>query len=138
MGTAAQYVATDLRGPLPAGPWDAVVSALAIHHLDDEAKAQLFARVHAGLAPGGIFVNAEQVAGPTALFDDAYATWHARAATALGATAGEWAAAQARMREDRTASVDRHLGWLRDAGFRDSDCLFKHHNFAVLVARRAG
>ena len=42
------------------------------------------------------------------------------------------------MREDRTATVERQLGWLRDAGFRDADCPFKHHSFAVLVARRAG
>ncbi len=29
------YVERDLADPLPDGPWDAVVSALAIHHLDD-------------------------------------------------------------------------------------------------------
>lgn len=55
----------DLADPLPTPrPWDAIVSALAIHHLDDAAKRELFARVHAALAPGGMFVNAEQVAGP--------------------------------------------------------------------------
>ena len=138
LGGAARYVTSDLRDPLPAGPWDAVVSALAVHHLDDGGKAALFARVHAELAPGGVFVNAEQVAGPTALFEDAYGAWHARSAATLGATEDEWAASRARMLEDRSASVERQLGWLRDAGFADADCLFKDHGFAVLVARRAG
>ena len=131
-------VVADLRDPLPAGPWDAVVSALAIHHLYDGEKAALLRRVHAALAPGGVFVNAEQVAGPTALLDDANATWHARRAAELGASDDEWSGAVERMRHDRTATVERQLAWLREAGFADADCLFKDHRFAVLFARRAG
>lgn len=138
LGERTEYITANLTSPLPDGPWDAVVSALAIHHLDDRDKSDLFCRVHAALAPGGIFVNAEQVAGPTALFDDAYALWHARRAQELGATDAQWGASQTRMRQDRTASVERHLAWLREASFADADCLFKDHNFAVVAARRAG
>lgn len=136
LGDRARYVTGDLAGPLPEGPWDAVVSALAIHHLTDAGKADLFARVLEGLAPGGVFVNAEQVAGPTAWLDDLYARRHEQAARALGATDDEWAAAQDRMRHDRCASVEQQLAWLHAAGFADADCLFKDHRFAVLVARR--
>jgi tRNA (cmo5U34)-methyltransferase len=50
-----------LEDPLPNGPFDVVVSALAIHHLDGPAKADLFARVAALLAPGGRFVLADVV-----------------------------------------------------------------------------
>ena len=52
IGDSARYVVADLADPLPAGPWDAIVSALAIHHLDDPAKRDLFARVRAALAAG--------------------------------------------------------------------------------------
>ena len=54
-----------LTDPLPPGPFGAVVSALAIHHLTDAEKRDLFARVLDVLEPGGIFVNAEQVLGDT-------------------------------------------------------------------------
>ena len=50
-----------LEDPLPGGPFDVVVSALAIHHLDGPAKADLFRRVAALLAPGGRFVLADVV-----------------------------------------------------------------------------
>jgi tRNA (cmo5U34)-methyltransferase len=50
-----------LEDPLPDGPFDVVVSALAVHHLDDAAKADLFGRVAALLAPGGRFVLADVV-----------------------------------------------------------------------------
>ncbi|WP_238425384.1 class I SAM-dependent methyltransferase [Micromonospora parastrephiae] len=55
-------VVADLADPLPSGRYDAVVSALAIHHLDDAGKRALYRRAAAALAPGGVFVNAEQVA----------------------------------------------------------------------------
>ena len=50
-----------LEDPLPAGPFDLVVSALVVHHLDAAAKADLFRRVAAVLAPGGRFVLADVV-----------------------------------------------------------------------------
>jgi tRNA (cmo5U34)-methyltransferase len=51
----------DLAGPLPPGPYDLVVSALAIHHLEGERKAELFERVAASLAPGGCLVMGDVV-----------------------------------------------------------------------------
>jgi len=136
LGERAEIVVADLADPLPAGGFDAVVSALAIHHLGDEDKRALFARVAAALPPGGVFVNAEQVAGPTPCFDRRYRDWHETASAAAGATPEEWAGAVELMRHDRCADVESQLHWLREAGFDAADCLFKHHCFAVLVARR--
>jgi tRNA (cmo5U34)-methyltransferase len=135
LGGRGAYVRADLTDPLPDGPWCAVVSALAIHHLHDAGKRDLFRRVHEALSPGGVFVNAEQVAGPSAFFDDHYRRWHERESKARGATPQEWDAAVDRMRHDRCASVEAQLAWLRDAGFADADCLFQDHRFAVLVGR---
>jgi tRNA (cmo5U34)-methyltransferase len=138
LGDRHAYVQADLRHPLPEGPFCAVVSALAIHHLEDADKRTLFARAHDALAPRGVFVNLEHVAGPTAALEERYARWHESTARALGATDEEWAGAEDRMRHDRCATVADQLDWLRAAGFDDADCVFKDHRFAVLVARRPG
>jgi tRNA (cmo5U34)-methyltransferase len=138
LGDGVRYLVADLTDRLPDGPWDAVVTALAVHHLDDDAKCGLFARVHAELAPGGVFVNAEQVAAPTARLDAAFRAWHRERALALGASEEDWRAAEERMALDRRASVEAQLGWLRDAGFADAGCLFQDRCFAVLVGLRAG
>jgi tRNA (cmo5U34)-methyltransferase len=50
-----------LQDELPAGPFDLVVSALAVHHLDPREKAELFRNVADRLAPGGRFVLADVV-----------------------------------------------------------------------------
>jgi tRNA (cmo5U34)-methyltransferase len=137
LGEVASYVTGDLAEAPPPGPWDAVVSAMAIHHLKDAGKRELFARVRHALSPGGVFVNAEVVGAPTPLLERTYADWHERRARELGASASEWAGAVERMGADHLATVEDQLAWLRSAGFQDADCLFKDHAFAVLVARRA-
>jgi tRNA (cmo5U34)-methyltransferase len=64
-GRLAEYDAAlqvaDLLDPLPEGPFDLVVSALAVHHLDGPGKAELFRRVAAVLQPGGRFVLGDVV-----------------------------------------------------------------------------
>jgi tRNA (cmo5U34)-methyltransferase len=50
-----------LEAPLPAGGFDLVVSALAVHHLVSNEKRDLFRRVAGALRPGGRFVLADVV-----------------------------------------------------------------------------
>jgi tRNA (cmo5U34)-methyltransferase len=83
-----------LEDPLPEGPFDLVFSALAVHHLDGPAKADLFARVAAVLEPGGRFALADVVVP-----DDP-----ADAVTPLSPGF------------DLPSRVDEQLGWMRDAG----------------------
>ncbi|MFI7523138.1 class I SAM-dependent methyltransferase [Micromonospora globbae] len=129
-------VVADLADPLPAGRYDAVVSALAIHHLDDDGKRALYRRAADALVPGGVFVNAEQVAGPTPALDRRYdEVWTARI-TELGSDADEIAAARERMRHDRPAPVADQCRWLAEAGLADVDCFFKEWRFAVFGGRR--
>lgn len=137
----ASFVVGDLRDPLPdagGAGWDAIVSALAIHHLDDAGKRDLFARVHAALRPGGVFVNAEQVLGRTAEIQAGYRAWHRATSAALGTTAEEWAASEERMAHDIWAPVGDQIAWLEAAGFPDADAPFRDHCFAVFVARKPG
>jgi tRNA (cmo5U34)-methyltransferase len=128
----------DMSGALPPGPFDAVVSALAIHHLEHPEKRALMGRVHATLAPGGVFVNAEQVDGPTAELTALYAQRWAEDCRARGASEEEIAGARDRMRHDRSTDVETQLGWLRDAGFAGADCTYKSWRFAVLIAGKEG
>ena len=42
---------------LPDAAFDTVISALSIHHLEDEDKLKLFARIYDRLPSGGLFIN---------------------------------------------------------------------------------
>jgi tRNA (cmo5U34)-methyltransferase len=129
---AAVHVA-DMAGTLPVGPFDAVVSALAIHHLEHADKRRLFSRIHDALAPGGVFVNAEQVAAPAAWLQDAYTDRWISDCRGLGASESEIGASVRRQAHDRWADTGSQLGWLREAGFATADCVYKRWGFAVYV-----
>lgn len=111
--------AADLADPLDAlGDVDAVVSALAIHHLEDDRKRSLFGEVRRGLRPGGLFADLDVVASATD-------RRHREFLTAIDRPADD--------PEDRLANVEDQLRWLHDAGFVEVDCLWRWRGFALLV-----
>lgn len=124
-----------LTAPLGAGRC-AVVSSLSIHHLDDPGKQLLFGRAYEALRTGGVFVNADQVAGPTPELEERYKTLWLEQVRAQGATEAQIAASLYRQREDRCAPVEAQLAWMREAGFADADCFYKDGRFAVMAGTR--
>ncbi len=118
------------------GKYDAVVSALSIHHLPDEQKRLLFKRIHGALKENGVFVNAEQFRGATPEMERLnHARWLSRARD-LGVGEQDLAAAIERMKFDRSATLDDQLEWMREAGFRAIDCAYKNLIFAVYSGRK--
>jgi len=124
----------ELTDELPVGPFDAVVSGLAIHHLEHEDKRDLFARIRRVLVPGGIFVNVEQLLAPSPRLEGMYDRQHEAHVHASGTSAEAWAAGRQRMTYDIPADLDSQLGWLRTAGFAQVDCLAKDWRFATYAA----
>lgn len=129
------YVLGDfLTGDL-GGPWDVVISAFAIHHLTDEGKRVLFARIAKALKPQARFINTEQVAGPTPLMDHHYATLWESDIRANGIDDAGVAAAADRMQYDLPTPTWTQLQWMQDAGLTEVDCLYKNWRFATLTGR---
>lgn len=122
--------------PIDPSTYDAIVSALSIHHLPDAAKQTLFARILPALKPGGLFINAEQILHATPELEvEARTTW-LNEVRALGATEQQITDSLLRQTEDRCATIADQLTWLADAGFTGVQCTFTRGRFAVLHARR--
>jgi len=136
LGDRAATAVGDMYREIPEGPWDAVISALAIHHMTDEGKRTVYEAAFRELKPGGIFVNAEHVRAETPEMQDYFAEWHRRQAFDKGLTDQEWAEAEERMSHDHLTPVSDQLEWMREIGFTDVDCLWKDHGFAVLFGCR--
>ena len=110
----------DLGLPLgDAGPADVVVSGLAIHHLEDERKQELFGEIHALLTPGGVFANLDLVSAASPRL-------HERFRREIGRTEDD--------PSDRLADLSEQIGWLREVGFGEVDCHFKWLELALVVA----
>ena len=113
----------DFSFPLPfseIGRFDVVVSALAIHHLADERKRQLYNEVFEVLNAGGVFCNLEHVSSPTQ-------SLHLRFLNQIGMTLDK---------EDpsnKLLDVETQLSWLKEIGFVDVDCNWKWLELALIV-----
>jgi tRNA (cmo5U34)-methyltransferase len=102
-----------LEEPLPGGPFELVVSALAVHHLDPAGKRDLFRRVAGVLAPGGRFVLGDVVV--PARSEDAQIPI-------------DWVV-------DLPDRADDQLEWLRAAGL-EAELVWSDRDLAVLRAAR--
>jgi len=121
---SVELIEHDLAQPLgDLGRFDAVVSSLAIHHLEHERKRELYGEVLRALVPGGTFANLEHVASPSERLHRAF-----------------FAAIEEPLERedpsDRLIDVETQLGWLREHGFQDVDCHWKWRELAVLTGVR--
>ncbi len=96
----------------------------------------LFERIGGVLRPGGVFVNAEHVGGPTPWLERRYRQLWREACQAAGASAEEIGAAEVRMEADRLSDVHSQLVWMAEGGLEECDCFFKRLHFAVLAGWR--
>jgi trans-aconitate methyltransferase len=110
----------DLRERLPeTGGIDAFVSGLALHHLEDERKRELFGEVHGQLRPGGVFANLD-------LVRSASSRLHERFRREIDREKDD--------PTDRMAGLGELIGWLREVGFSEVDCHFKWLELSLVVA----
>jgi tRNA (cmo5U34)-methyltransferase len=130
------FLVADYARDFPGGRYELVVSALSVHHLEDADKRVLFGNVYEALVDGGLFVNADQVLGPTPEIEKAYRQSWLRRVRERGVAEDDLASALARMEEDKMSTLDAQLGWLKGIGFQAVDCWYKNHSFAVYSGRR--
>jgi SAM-dependent methyltransferase len=128
-----------------SGPFDAVVSGFAIHHLPDVRKRALYGEIRDLLHPGGVFLDAEHVASATPrgeeMFDEAMAEHLFQRRRERGETVTiEQVKRDFLERPDRAAnilaSVETQCAWLRELGFHDVDCFWKYFELAVFGGYR--
>jgi len=131
LGKRVRFVTADLAAA-PSKSYDAVVSALALHHLPDSGKRHLFADIFKYLTPAGVFINADQVGGGTAAIDQRSRQMWLKRVRELKVAERDLNAALEQMKHDLPAIVGQQLAWMRESGFTDVTCAYRNLIFAVL------
>lgn len=115
------FATHDLEDALPFdGPFDAIITSLAVHHVEDERKRTLYAEIADLLTPGGVFANLEIVKSPTQALHD---RWRDE----MGARDDP---------NDRLRDMTSQLEWINEAGLENVDCIWKWRSLALLRGQR--
>ncbi|PSB53408.1 SAM-dependent methyltransferase [filamentous cyanobacterium Phorm 6] len=103
--------------------FNAGISSLAIHHLEDEMKLKLFQRIGESLTAGGCFWNADPVLSESAAMKDIYQAAREDWALSQGETLAQIRAkvgtsvSYGYSNPDRLATLEAQLEMLANAGF---------------------
>lgn len=124
----------DYLNDFPAENFDAIISALSIHHLEDADKLRLFARIHAALPDGGIFVNYDQFCAENPALDGWYSRYWRQQLDSSGLTRHDLELFAERARFDRECSVADECEMIRRGGFENVQGVYTCQKFSVIVA----
>lgn len=134
---AFTYVVDDYRNLKEHNAYHLVISSLSIHHLSDLEKQELFRSICNVLKPDGIFINIDQIKGPTPELQELYCRKWEEITRRNGAAETEVQGGLERRRlYDREATMEHQLQWLREAGFVDVDCVYKNWLMGLFYARK--
>ena len=131
-----RYIVGDYVGYTFNESYDFIISSLSIHHLEHTVKQTLFRTVYDLLEPGGVFVNADQVLGNTEQTNTYYRRRWLEAIHASGLSEEAIRASIERRKLDKNAKASVQIRWLEEAGFAESDCMYKYLDFAVFYAQK--
>ncbi len=134
-----------IRSGTELGPFDIVVSSLAIHHLTPRDKKALFDLIFRWLRPGGHFLNIDAVLPPTTSLETWYiGLWeewvrrHCEGAQVKEGLALIYEHHQAKAHHDCLETLEDQLDDLRGIGFDDVDVVFKDGINTIYCGRKPG
>ena len=115
--------------------FDIVISALSIHHFDDDGKKKIYGKVFSLLNSGGEFLNADQIAADSGELNFEYCRILDEYVRE-NASDSDYENFLKNIELDRRSPITPQLDWLKAAGFTQTDCIFKFICFAVMYGRK--
>lgn len=128
------FQVADYADALPKGYFDVIVSALSVHHLENDGKKKLFARVYEKLADGGLFVNYDQFCAGQPELDGWFDSYWESQLSRSGLSAHDIALWKERRKLDRECSVEQETEMLRACNFMAVKCVYSCQKFSVIAA----
>ncbi|MDE6473832.1 MAG: class I SAM-dependent methyltransferase [Clostridia bacterium] len=128
------YVVQDYSQSLPIENCDVIISALSIHHLEDDGKMRLFKSIYDKLPDGGLFVNYDQFCAGNATLNKWFDSYWESGLHTSGLTSKDIDMWKERRKLDRECSVEQEVSMLKSSGFKIVKCVYSSGKFSVILA----
>jgi len=114
--------------------YDLAISSMAMHHLPDKDKLKLMKSIHRSLKEEGVFLFGDLIQSPSSYLDKKFFRIWKNYLRFNGLSRDEIESrVKGHLNNDLPATLPEILHWMKEAGFRDVDCLWKYFNHAVVV-----
>ncbi len=114
--------------------YDLAISSMAMHHLPDKDKLTLMKSIHRSLKEEGVFLFGDLIQSPSSYLDKKFFRIWKNYLRFNGLSRDEIESrTRGNLNNDLPATLPELLHWMKEAGFRDVDCLWKYFNHAVVV-----
>ena len=125
---------SDYTKGLPDGDFDAIISALSIHHLDNTGKSELFSRIYDKLPTGGLFANYDQFCAGDEQLNQVFDSYWESSLYGGGLSEKDIQLWKERRMLDKECSVEDEVEMLQNCGFKTVKCVYSNLKFAVIIA----
>lgn len=116
--------------------FDSIISALSIHHLEDNEKQKLFSKIYDALPTGGVFANYDQFCAESLEMNRNFTTYWEGKIFSSGLSENDIAKWKERKKLDRECSVGKEIKMMKVGGFENAECVFLCQKFAVIVGMK--
>lgn len=128
------YQICDYAKGLPDYDFDVIISALSVHHLENEDKAELFAGIYNKLPQGGLFINYDQFCAGSEQMNGWFNSYWENHLMKSGLTDKDIELWHERRKLDRECSAEEEINMLRECDFGEVNLIYSNQKFSVIAA----
>jgi tRNA (cmo5U34)-methyltransferase len=132
-----QFEIADFRDLNFLEEFDAVISSLALHHLQDPEKKPFYEDIKMFLKKGGVFYNVDNILGSSPHLNQVYMDkWVEFMLEYHSQEEIDTVWLPKHREEDFPSPLRSHIQWLEDAGFKEVDVVWKSYMFGVYGGKK--
>jgi tRNA (cmo5U34)-methyltransferase len=129
-----EYETNDYVSNYPIGDYDLVISALSIHHIDEDNKKIIYSKIYKQLIEGGYFITLDQFNAESVEIDKVYTECWYDFINSCGIDKEDMDAWLQRRALDKENTINETILMLKKNGFRNVECIYQFMKFGVIVA----
>lgn len=132
-----EFIISDFRDLDFKKEYNAVVSSLALHHLQPKEQKSFYRVIMRFLKEGGVFYNAENILGSSLHLNQVYMDkWVEFMLESHTKKEIETIWLPKHREEDFPSPLRNHIQWMEEAGFQEVDIVWKYYNFGVYGGKK--
>ena len=130
------YEIKDYVTNFPIDKFDLIVSALSIHHLEDNIKQNLYSKIYDSLNDNGYMINLDQFNADSEDVDNFYTEFWYDFIQKSGINEVDMNSWLQRRELDKENSISNSIQMIKNAGFNKVECIYHYMKFGVLVGHK--